>query len=90
MSEKDHSEKDENDPENQAGKGADAVEKKEKKRLRVELDVTGNEEHPQNNNRPRLLEDNKFVPLDQKSMDFGDMLGHTIVFPVMVLQQWSM
>jgi hypothetical protein len=49
MSEKDHSEKDENDPENQAGNGADVVEKKEKKRLRVELDVKGNEEHPRNN-----------------------------------------
>jgi hypothetical protein len=35
MSEKDHSEMDENDPENQAGKGADVVEKKEKKRFRV-------------------------------------------------------
>ena len=32
MSEKDHSEKDENDPENQAGKGANVVKKKEKKR----------------------------------------------------------
>jgi hypothetical protein len=84
MSEKDHSEKDENDPENQAGKGADVVEKKEKKRIRVELDVKGNEVHPQKNNRPRLLEGNTFVPFDQKSINFEDMLGHTTVFPVTV------
>jgi hypothetical protein len=84
MSEKDHSEKDENGPENQAGKGADVVEKKEKKRIRVELDVKGNEEHPQKNNRPRQLEGNTFVPFDQKSINFEDMLGHTTVFPVPV------
>jgi hypothetical protein len=84
MSEKDHSEKEENDPENQAGKGADVVEKKEKKRIRVELDVKGNEEHPQKNNRPRLFEGNTFVPFDQKSINFEDMLGHTTVFPVTV------
>ena len=85
MTEKDHLEKDANDPENKAVKHKDSVDvKKEKKRIRVELIVKGNEKKPRNKN-PQLLEDNnKLYPIDRKSMDCEVMCDQPFLFPVSV------